>query len=142
MMQHKFVEFIPSTLDRDILYISIEYKTIAHLCACGCGEEVITPITPTDWKLIFNGKSISLHPSIGNWDFKCQSHYWIKENKVLWAEKWNNEQIQRTKDQDKLNKEKYYSDTSRIHQSTNKPKKKSFLSKIINLLVHKNQNRS
>lgn len=137
MMQHKFVEFIPSKLDRDILYISIEYKTVAHLCACGCDQEVVTPITPTDWKLIFNGKSISLHPSIGNWDFKCRSHYWIRDNKVLWAEKWNENQIKRTKNQDQYNKEKYYGNELNIKQSSNKPKKKSFILKIIDLLVNK-----
>jgi len=43
------------------------------------------PLGPTDWKLTFDGESVSLYPSVGNWNFPCQSHYWIQENKVRWA---------------------------------------------------------
>lgn len=85
-IQHKFVEFIPEILQEDILYISVEYRTAVHVCICGCGNKVITPLTPTDWKMIFDGKTISLWPSIGNWNFKCQTHYWIKKNTILLAE--------------------------------------------------------
>jgi Family of unknown function (DUF6527) len=38
---------------------------------------------------IFDGRSISLDPSIGNWGFQCRSHYWIKNNRVVWAESEN-----------------------------------------------------
>ena len=109
-MQHKFVEFIPDELEYEILYISIEYKTVAHLCACGCSREVIAPISPTDWKLIYDGTSITLHPSIGNWDFKCRSHYWIKNNNVIWSNQWTDEQIEATKKRDFSNKRTYYND--------------------------------
>ncbi len=30
------------------LYISIPYVTAAHKCPCGCGEEIVTPLSPTD----------------------------------------------------------------------------------------------
>lgn len=79
---HRFVEFIPEQLEEDVLYISVEYKTAAHNCACGCGSRVVTPITPVDWKLIYDGKTVSISPSIGNWNFPCRSHYWIKYNRV------------------------------------------------------------
>lgn len=85
MMQHKFVEFIPDDISSGILYVSLDYATAVHKCACGCGEEVVTPITPKDWKLTFNGEAISLHPSIGNWSFKCRSHYFVKNNKIAWC---------------------------------------------------------
>lgn len=85
MMQHKFVEFIPDDISSGILYVSLNYRTAVHKCACGCGEEVVTPITPKDWKLTFNGEAISLHPSIGNWSFKCRSHYFVKNNKIAWC---------------------------------------------------------
>jgi len=90
MLQHKFVEFIPDVIGEGILYISIKYCTAIHKCVCGCGNEVVTPISPTDWKLTFDGKTISLSPSIGNWNFKCQSHYWIKNSQVIHARKWDN----------------------------------------------------
>lgn len=92
-LRHEFVEFIPSELEDGVLYISIAFATAAHKCCCGCGCEVITPITPTDWKITFDGESVSLSPSIGNWSFECRSHYWITRNRIRWAETWSAEEI-------------------------------------------------
>jgi len=89
ILQHKFVEFIPDVLEDGILYISIEYCTAIHKCVCGCGNEVVTPLSPNDWELTFNGKSVSLYPSIGNWNFDCKSHYWIKNSIVKHIRKWS-----------------------------------------------------
>jgi hypothetical protein len=74
---------MPKELNQGVLYISMEYSLIMHLCACGCGEKVATPLSPEDWKLYYDGESVSLSPSIGNWDFPCESHYWIRKNKVM-----------------------------------------------------------
>lgn len=93
-LTHKFVDFVPEVLEPGILYVSIQYTTAVHKCCCGCGFEVVTPISPTDWKLIFDGKTVSLEPSIGNWGFECQSHYWITRNEVEWAEKWSMKRIE------------------------------------------------
>ena len=92
-LEPRFVEAIPEKLEAGIIYASIEYATVAHLCCCGCGNEIVTPLTPTDWKLTYDGESISMHPSIGNWSFPCRSHYWIRAGKVQWAEDWTPEQI-------------------------------------------------
>lgn len=94
-MKHKFVEFIPDELEAGILYVSITYATVLHKCACGCGNEVVTPLSPSDWQLTFNGEAISLFPSIGNLSFLCRSHYWIKKNEVLWVEDWYEESKQK-----------------------------------------------
>ena len=59
-LMHEFVEFIPDAIEEGKIYVSIEYATAVHKCACGCGKEVVTPLSPTDWKLIFDGKTISL----------------------------------------------------------------------------------
>ncbi|WP_310793974.1 DUF6527 family protein [Paraburkholderia sp. BL23I1N1] len=56
----------------------MEYGTISHSCCCGCGNEVVTPLTPTDWSLTFDGEHISLWPSVGSWNLPCQSHYVVK----------------------------------------------------------------
>ena len=92
-LMHEFVEFIPDAIEEGKIYVSIEYATAVHKCACGCGKEVVTPLSPTDWKLIFDGKTVSLDPSIGNWSFECQSHYWVTNGMVRWAPKWTPEQI-------------------------------------------------
>jgi hypothetical protein len=84
----QFVEYMPDIMDQDILYISMKYSVAIHLCACGCGEKVVTPLSPDDWQLTYDGEVISLYPSIGNWDFNCQSHYWIINNKIKVARKW------------------------------------------------------
>ncbi|WP_394297395.1 DUF6527 family protein [Muricauda sp. MAR_2010_75] len=90
------------------------------MCVCGCGNKTVTPLTPTDWKLIFNGKSVSLDPSIGNWGFPCESHYWITNNKIIWATKWTKEQIIEGRKHSKKEKEKYYREnlTNKLHTST------------------------
>lgn len=96
-LHHRFVEFIPTVLERGALYISIEYATAVHSCACGCGGRVVTPFTPGDWELRFDGETVSLSPSIGNWSFSCQSHYWIKRDRIEWAPRWSAEQITRAR---------------------------------------------
>jgi hypothetical protein len=105
---HKFVTFIPDHLEDGIIYISMEYAVAIHKCCCGCGNEVVTPLSPTDWKLTFDGETISLYPSIGNWNFKCQSHYWIKNNEVEWAPKWTKEEIERGRKIEEQEKIRYY----------------------------------
>jgi hypothetical protein len=59
-----------------------------------CGNEVVTPLSPRDWKLIFDGETVSLDPSIGNWSFSCQSHYWIRRNKIVSARRWSKHEIE------------------------------------------------
>jgi len=107
-LAHEFVEFLPANIQEGKLYISIPYATATHKCCCGCGNEVITPLSPTDWKLIFDGESVSLDPSIGNWSFDCRSHYWIKRNRVVWAEAWSKEQIEGGRTYDRLSKSSHY----------------------------------
>ena len=105
---HEFVEFIPAPLQPGTLYVSIRFGTATHLCACGCGNKVVTPLRPTDWKLIYDGKSVSLDPSIGNWSFECRSHYWIKNNRIRWADQWSKEKIEAGRAQDSRAKDRYY----------------------------------
>ena len=104
----EFVEFIPSNLKEGVLYISKKYGTAAHKCCCGCGIKIVTPITPTDWRLTVSGNTVTLAPSIGNWNHPCQSHYWIKGNRVIWAGLMTQQQIKRGRDRDRTFKKIYY----------------------------------
>lgn len=92
-LEHRFVKHIPDSLDDGVLYISMEYATAAHRCCCGCGEEVVTPFSPTDWKLTFDGETISLWPSIGSWTLPCRSHYVIDHSAVISGSTWNERRI-------------------------------------------------
>ena len=112
VLAHEFVALIPEDLKEGVIYVSIEYAIVAHKCCCGCGNEVATPLSPTDWKLIYDGKTISLEPSIGNWSFDCQSHYWINSNRVTWVRGWSREEILAGRSRDRLEKERYFNGTT------------------------------
>lgn len=93
MLETRFVKFIPERLNKGVIYVSYEYNTAIHLCACGCKNKVVTPISPIQWSYNFNGESISLSPSIGNWNFDCKSHYWIRDSQIVWDKKWSTDKI-------------------------------------------------
>jgi hypothetical protein len=112
-LRPKFVELIPEIVEPGILYISIEYCTATHKCVCGCGNDVVTPLSPTDWELTFDGDSVSLSPSIGNWGFPCKSHYWIKKNKITQAGKWPKWKIEQNRNTDFERKKEYYKKNSK-----------------------------
>lgn len=105
---HEFVNTIPNVLVEGVLYISIPHATAIHKCCCGCGNEVVTPLSPVDWELSFNGQTVSLSPSIGNWGFPCLSHYWIRRNKVQWAGRWNSREITAVRDHETREKEDFF----------------------------------
>ncbi len=107
-LEPKFVTEVPPELDEGVLYVSMEYGTVLHRCCCGCGEEVVTPLTPTDWKLTFDGVGISLSPSVGNWNLPCQSHYVISRNAVLEAGPWTRQMVDAEMQRDKAAKALHY----------------------------------
>jgi hypothetical protein len=118
-LTHRFIEFVPDELEEGVLYISIPFATTTHRCCCGCGEEVVTPLTPTDWSLIFDGETVSFTPSIGNWSFACRSHYWIRRNQVVWAPEWSESQIALGRLNDLVSKQRLYGNT--IEQESQSP---------------------
>ena len=107
-LEHRFVKHVPDRLEAGVLYVSVEYGIVSHLCCCGCGEEVVTPLTPTDWRLIFDGETISLSPSIGNWSLRCRSHYVIDRGRVIEAGPWTEVQISAGRLRDKTEKARYF----------------------------------
>ncbi|MBZ0096014.1 MAG: hypothetical protein K8H75_11700 [Sulfuricella sp.] len=117
----KFVEFIPDKLSDGVLYISERYHTASHKCCCGCGEEVVTPLTPADWSLRKDGDVVTLHPSIGNWSFACRSHYWVRRNKVVWDGAISRRQVQRVRARDLADKEAYVASVNRNKGQPRKP---------------------
>ena len=104
----KYVEFIPRQLEEGVLYVSAQFKTASHLCCCGCGTKIVTPLVPTEFSLTAAGDAVSLYPSIGNWNFPCQSHYWIKNGHVIIAGRMSREEIQRGRRFDDAQKVAYF----------------------------------
>lgn len=105
---HRFVTHLPDTLEPGVLYVAPEFGTVSHLCCCGCGEEVVTPLTPTDWYMTFDGESISLHPSVGSWTLRCRSHYVIRRGRVFVAPAWTEAQIAAERMRDSRAKAHHY----------------------------------
>src|ERR1043165_3319896 len=108
-VSHEFVDSFPTPMQSGVLYISLPYKTAGHLCCCGCGQEVVTPLSPTDWKLIFDGETASLHPSIGSWTLPCRSHYFISRGQVEWSGAWSRDRVAAAQAQDRRAKRQYFS---------------------------------
>lgn len=88
-----FVADVPEVLEPGVLYLALEYDAMVHLCACGCGNEVATPIGPTDWKIAWNGVGITVRPSVGNGALVCRSHYLIDDGRVRWCAPMSDREI-------------------------------------------------
>ena len=110
-----FARYLPRDLDEGRLYISMEYATASHLCACGCGNRVVTPLGIADWHLLFDGH-VTLTPSIGNGQFDCGSHYLIRNDRVVWLRSMRGEVAAKVLTADAQERRGSY---GRIHGSRN-----------------------
>lgn len=120
-ISHAFVQEIPRRLEKSTLYVSIEYGTAVHLCCCGCGSEVVTPLTPVDWQIIYDGETISLDPSIGNWSLPCRSHYWIERGRIQWDLAWSDEEIAENRAKTRSLRERFFRSTGRTRRDPERP---------------------
>lgn len=122
ILQHEFIELVPPVLEDGVLYISVEYCSAIHKCVCGCGNKVVTPLSPTDWELTFDGKNVSLSPSIGNWNFDCRSHYWIVKNEIRFSSgRWTDKEIENGRKQDKDRKRDFYAKKGKVQKEVVHP---------------------
>jgi len=96
-----FVDEIPEVLQDGILYVSYECRVALHNCACGCGEEVSTPLVRTEYALTMHDNEASVWPSIGNHDFACASHYVIKRGRIVWAGRMSRHDIEFGRERDR-----------------------------------------
>ena len=84
----KFVEYIPvdgEQLVDGTMYISMKHKMVVHRCPCGCGGLSEFMLDPIRFRLEYDGERVTFHPSIGNSNLQCRSHYWIIGNRVRWC---------------------------------------------------------
>jgi hypothetical protein len=105
--ERRDVEFMPKVLEPGILYVSEKYRTAAHLCACGCGEKIRTPLGPTEWSVKRGSRGPSLWPSVGSWQRPCRSHYVI-EGDVRWANQWSNAQVKAGRADEQARRDAYF----------------------------------
>ena len=107
-IRHEFVEFIPKERQEGVLYVSIPYATAVHNCFCGCGLKVVTPINPVGWKMTFDGETVTLSPSVGNWSFPCRSHDFIRRDTVVPAGDMGQEEIEWGRAQDREVRDRHF----------------------------------
>ncbi|MCW3053468.1 MAG: hypothetical protein JWN14_2638 [Chthonomonadales bacterium] len=107
------VHYMPKELEPGILYVSEEFGAAAHLCACGCGSKIRTPLGPTEWTLEETDSGPTLTPSVGNWQQACQSHYWIDRGEIKWSNQWTPEQIAAGRRGEEERRRAYYADRDR-----------------------------
>jgi hypothetical protein len=109
------LKYLPAQLESGILYVSEEYGVAGHLCACGCGSKVITPLGTTEWHFHeVNGKA-TLKPSIGNWQLPCRSHYFIINGGIEWSYQWSDKQIQAAWQSEEKMRKKYFKAKDKTH---------------------------
>jgi hypothetical protein len=101
------VELAPKTLVPGVLYVSEKYRVAIHLCCCGCGEKVVTPLSPAEWQLQLHGGIATLQPSVGN-GTTCRSHYWIRRSRVEWVPRMTSEQIAYARRRDRASLDAMY----------------------------------
>lgn len=138
---YKFVKAFPDRLDEGVLYVSVDFATAAHSCFCGCRSEVYTRFSTTDWSMKFDGDTVSINPSVGNWSFPCQSHYVLAHGRIRWANKWSREQIDMGRAFDRERKGRQFGDAATSTQPSpeysNLPIGFGWLGRLVNRLSGK-----
>ncbi|MGH7285640.1 MAG: DUF6527 family protein [Polyangiaceae bacterium] len=104
---------MPRQLEAGVVYVSEEFEVATHLCACGCGNKVTTPLGPTEWSFKENRGKPTLSPSIGNWQWPCRSHYWITAGKVSWTGQWTSDQIESGRRAEEERRREYFESRKR-----------------------------
>jgi len=102
------VHYMPKELQPGVLYVAEQFGVAGHLCACGCGHKVMTPLGPTEWSFEESTEGPTLTPSIGNWQLPCKSHYWITVGKVDWSSAWSADQIEGGRRSEEERRRAYY----------------------------------
>jgi hypothetical protein len=122
------VYYMPQDLEPGILYYSAEFRVAGHLCPCGCGNKVITPIGPTDWSFSETNGQATLEPSLGNWQLPCRSHYWVRKARIVWAALWTDKQIKAGRKKEEKKRKAYFQQLER------KPRKRKGLWGLVDWL--------
>lgn len=128
------VHYMPKVLEPGVLYASEEFGAAAHLCACGCGAKIRTPLGPTEWTLEETSEGPSLTPSMGNWQQPCRSHYWIWQGEVEWHGDWTEAQVQAGRRREHQRRKAYFDQREQQRSSPGRSAGQRVLSFIRNLV--------
>lgn len=81
---------LPSSLGKHLFIVGAQsgYKWAILSCPCGCGERIdicLMPSANPRWELSLQKKRASLCPSIWVPADRCGSHFWIRDNRIIWC---------------------------------------------------------
>jgi hypothetical protein len=128
------VHYMPKVLEPGVLYASEEFGAAAHLCACGCGAKIRTPLGLTEWRLEEASEGPSLSPSVGNWQQPCRAHYWIWQGEVEWHGDWTEAQVQAGRRREHQRRKAYFDQRDRQRNSPSRSAGQRVLIFIKNLV--------
>jgi len=82
---------VPAKLGSDVYFVRQGNfdKRVVFICPCGCGRRIDLNLVRTQhpsWSAHLRNGQISISPSVWLTADPCQSHFFIKNNKVEWAE--------------------------------------------------------
>lgn len=107
------VRYMPKQFRPGILFVSDEFGIAIHLCACGCGSKIRTALGPMEFSVTETSDGPSVRPSIGNWQHRCRSHYWIDRGEVVWAKEWTPQEIAVGRLREDARRREYYEELDR-----------------------------
>ena len=64
------------------------------------------PLARSEWRIVYDGDTVSIRPSIGNWRLPCKSHYLILENRTIWCVSWTAEEISAGRKEDRTERQR------------------------------------
>lgn len=110
----KRVKYMPKVLEPGVLYYAEEFGAATHLCPCGCGHKIQTPMGPSDYSLRMDKSGPTLFPSIGNWQRSCRSHYWVRNGEIVWDQSWSEAKIAAGRAAEAARDHAYFEHRSRV----------------------------
>ena len=80
------------SLEDGVLYVVDAPHYVEYNCPCGCGNVVMIPYYTSEpekgdygWGLTEQEGKISLYPSVFSTAWPCKSHYFIRDNRIVWC---------------------------------------------------------
>ena len=64
-------------------------RRVAFECPCRCGRKIDLNLIPSQqqpsWLVTMDGDNVTLHPSVWLKSGQCRSHFFIRNNRVIWV---------------------------------------------------------
>ena len=80
---------LPRRLGNSLFVVGSPPKWAVLRCPCGCGERIDVNLMKSKaprWTLELEQDGASLNPSLWMPADKCESHFWIRRNRICWAD--------------------------------------------------------